>query len=180
MGWQTLARSWFTKPRTLAAQLVAEDALTNEQIAERCGVTRQALDKWKRHPEFSARVAAILEQTRAALLARGITAKQNRLDGYDDLYQRLHTLIEQRAADPELQDVPGGATGLLIHRERVIGSGDNARAIDEYEYDAAVPAEMRALAKQAAQELGEWTERQEHSGSLTLVREYGGFDPKSV
>ena len=158
---------------------MAEDALTDEQIAERCGISRQSLDAWKRHPEFATRVASIIEDMRAALLARGIAAKQNRLDGYNDMYQRLRALIEERGKAEDVQGIAGGNTGLLVHRERVIGGGKYAQRVDEYEYDAAVPAELRAVAKQAAQELGEWTEKHDIKADV-LIREYGGFDPTLV
>jgi hypothetical protein len=170
----------WSKIRRLAVSLVAEDALTNAQIAERCGVTRRALDKWIAHPDFKAEVARILDETRAALLSNGILTKQNRLDALNDRHGRMRRVIDERATDPSMGAVAGGATGLLVHRERMIGTGRNAQRVDEYEVDTGLLAEMRATEKQAAQELGEWTEKREHSGSLTLIREYGGFDPESV
>lgn len=167
------------KRRRLAAQLVADGQLTNEQVAARCGVTRQGIDKWKAHPDFKAEVARILAETRAALVARGIADKQNRLDYLDDRHVRMRRVIAERAADPIMAGVAGGTTGLLVHRERVIGAGRNAQRVDEFEVDTGLLAEMRATEKQAAVELGEWTEKQEHTGSL-LVREYQGFDPEQV
>jgi hypothetical protein len=170
----------WSKRRRLAAQLVAEDALTDEQIAERCGVKRDALATWKRHPDFKAEVARILNETRAALLSKVILTKQNRLDALNDRHGRMRRVIDERATDPSMGTVAGGATGLLVHRERMIGTGRNAQRVDEYEVDTGLLGEMRATEKQAAQELGEWTEKREHSGSLTLIREYGGFDPADV
>lgn len=170
----------WSKSRRLAVQLVAEDTLTDEQIAERCGVKRDALATWKRHPDFQAAVAGVLDALRAAVLTKGIAAKQNRVDFLNDRHERMRRVIAERATDPKLQAVAGGRTGLLVHRERVIGTGRNAQRVDEYEVDTGLLSELRATEKQAAQELGEWTERQEHSGSLTLIREYDGFDPKQV
>ncbi len=50
-----------------AAELVAEGRLTNAQAAAEVGLSRQGLDRWKAHPEFKARVAAILEEHDALL-----------------------------------------------------------------------------------------------------------------
>ena len=38
-----------------AALLVAQDELSNEEIAKRAGITRQGLDKWKRTADFQER-----------------------------------------------------------------------------------------------------------------------------
>ena len=48
-----------------ATELVAEGRLTNAQVAAEVGLSRQGLDRWKAHPEFKARVAAILDEYRA-------------------------------------------------------------------------------------------------------------------
>ncbi len=42
----------WTAKREEAALLVAQDELSNEEIARRMGISRQALDKWKRQSEF--------------------------------------------------------------------------------------------------------------------------------
>lgn len=59
-GGQELAGFRWTGKRTEAALLVAQDELSNEEIAKRAGITRQGLDKWKRAPEFQERVEELL------------------------------------------------------------------------------------------------------------------------
>src|SRR5579859_7782272 len=87
----------WTKPRARAAQRVAEDVWTDEEIASSLGVNRVTLHRWKSHAEFKQRVDEIVEQTKAALKAEGIVRRQNRVDELNDLYGRLRSVIDARA-----------------------------------------------------------------------------------
>ena len=62
----------WTKRRALAAVLVAEDELTDDEIAGRVGIKRLQLWRWKQRPEFSARVAEIANRIGALALRRAI------------------------------------------------------------------------------------------------------------
>ena len=65
--------SW-CKRSLRAVELVSEGRLTGSRIAAEVGLSRQGLDRWKAHPEFKARVAAILEEF-TALLRRDRNAR---------------------------------------------------------------------------------------------------------
>lgn len=151
----------YTRKRERAAALVADDALTDEQIATEVGIGRATLTRWKRQAEFRAQVDALVAETHAQLLAEGIANKQNRLDALNDAHQRMEQVIAERAADPALADVPGGTTGLIVHTYRQVGWGAEAQLVDEYAVDTATLKERRATLQQAAQEVGEWTERKD-------------------
>lgn len=95
-----------------------------------------------------------------------------RLTRIADLESRYVRLIEERASDMD-GEIAGGGTGLLVRQVKsvdVIRGSDDSEIADEievtYEYkaDTAVTKEIRELLKQGAQERGEWTEKQEHSG----------------
>lgn len=149
----------WTAERTQAAQLVAEGELTDGQIATAVGVVRQTIASWRRTPEFSERSEAISAEINAGLLKRAISHRERRVARQNDTWFRLQRLIAARAADPVMADVPGGSTGLMVARQKMLGSGDNAILVTEYEFDAAVAKELRDLEKQAATELGQWTEK---------------------
>jgi hypothetical protein len=68
-------------------------------------------------------------------------------------------VIAARAADPALQDVPGGKTGLIVRDVRGIGKGANFQLVAVYAVDVGLLAEMRQIEKQAAQEVGQWVDR---------------------
>ncbi len=169
--------------RETAALLVAQDELTDAQIAKEVGVSRKTLAEWKLRSEFRARVDQLVADIREGLRRRGIVEKQNRVDALNDRWQRLQQLIEERAEDPLLAHVPGGKTGLIVAKpilakvyQEVVGEkgeeGDEVlvslkKTVIVYEYavDAAVLKEMRATEEQAAKELGQWSEKHEIAGT---------------
>ena len=116
-------------------------------------------------------VQAHIEAWRAEVKKRAIANSEYRVAKLDDLEKRYWDLIDARAE--ELAEIPGGDTGLLVKVEKVIGTGNSAQHITEYKTDTAVTKEIRELHKQAAQELGQWIEKNEHAGPeggpLTLV-----------
>jgi hypothetical protein len=157
------AFSW-SKASDRAAQLIAEGDLTLAQIGESVGRDQRTLWNWRQHPEFVARIDEHLAIFRDEVRRRGIAVRERRINALNDRWLRLHSVIEQRAADPAMAAVPGGATGLLVHDVKGIGSGESARVVDLYEVDVGLLRELREHERQAAQELGQWTEKQEISG----------------
>lgn len=173
-----------------AALLVAEDRLTNEEIAARVGVTRQALDKWKRHPEFAARVESLVTAMAEAVEARGIANRKRRVAALNDRWRRMLRVIEDRAK--EMADVTAGETGLLTRQVKLVkvyvsvdeagnGSGGAKRVsgalassrrvveVAEFAVDVGLLRELREHEKQAAQELGQWDSKEDSGDRLQGV-----------
>ena len=139
----------------LAAQLLAADELSDEQIAARCNRTRRWLAALKKQPEFQAQVAAIVADTAAALKAEGIANKANRVRTLNEDFERLERVIEERAADPSMAGVPGASQGVIVRTYKTTKD----EAYPEYSVDTGLLAERRALRKHIAQEVGEWSEK---------------------
>ncbi len=135
---------------------MAADDLTDEEIAARAGVTRRQLTNWKRHPDFAARIQAIARRIGDQAARHAIARRERRIRALNDDWLGLERVAAARAADPEHRKAPGGDTGLLVRRIKSIGSGDNAREVEEFELDAVLLRERRELAKQAAIETGQW------------------------
>lgn len=153
----------FSTEKERAAFLVADDKLSDEQIAADLNIGRTTLHRWKTDAAFRARVEEIKAEVRAKLSALGIAARQNRLDALNDRARRMADVIKQRAEN--LKDVPGGGnTGLLVRQVKGIGKGEDFQVVEEYAVDTALLREMREHEKQAAIEVGEWTEKREHTG----------------
>ena len=55
-----------------------------------------------------------------------------------------------------MKSVGGGATGLLTVTWKQFGAGEERQLLPEYRADTALFAEIRAILKQVAQELGQW------------------------
>ncbi len=160
----------WTRAKERAALLVAEDRETDERIAEACRVSRRTLTNWKIAPEFRERVAEHVAAFRAAIREQGIAILENRVAALQDRWKRMQRVIDERAQDPELAEVPGGTTGLVVHQVKAVGKGEDFQLIDLYQVDAGLLAELRAHEQQAAKELGQWSERvnQQVTGSLTV------------
>ncbi len=148
----------WSKDAEQAAQDVADDQLTDSVIADRAKIAKPTLYEWKRHPEFAAKVAVHQAEIRETIRKRGIAIVEHRVRALDDRWRRMQSVIEARAADPAMALVPGGDTGLLVHNVKGVGKGEDFQLIDLYEVDTGLLREIREHERQAAQELGQWTE----------------------
>ncbi len=163
---------------------MADDRLSNERIAQIVGVTRKTIDNWKTEPAFAAQVQEIVQAARAAAMAHGIAVKEERIRGYQERQRLLWQVIHARAERGRVLTVlaetgltPGGLplpdgqtpktpppgidTGLMVKQTKISSLGT---VIEEWAVDTGLLSEMRAVEKQAAQELGQWTEKRELSG----------------
>lgn len=168
----------WTPQRHEAARLLAENDLPEHEIAERVGITRVTLWRWKQSPDFSAQVGDNIGQIQAGMLRLTIAKKHRRLAVLDDLHDKLLTVVQERAADYAAHgtnggDVPaGGGTGLIVRQLKQIGSGRDAYVVEEFAVDTALVREIRATHEQAAKELGQWIDKGEFSLSGGIRREF--------
>jgi hypothetical protein len=154
----------WTRKTERAALLVAQDDLADRAIGAACGVTERTIERWKQHPEFAARVQEHRDAWREAIKAKGIAERQNRVDALNDRWHRMRQVIEERAEDAATARVAGGSTGLIVRDVKGVGKGEDFQLIDIYSVDTGLLKELREHEKQAAQELGEWSEKREISG----------------
>lgn len=155
----------WTGPRTLAARLVAEDEISDREIAAKVGVHIGTLERWKLAKAFKARVEEIAKTLGDRCLKYAIARKGRRMAALQDRWERMQRVIAERAAAPEMEGVPGGETGALVHTQKSIGGGPAAQVVDEYAFDAALFKELREHEKQAAEELGQLIKKHEHTGA---------------
>jgi hypothetical protein len=161
---QSEGESRLSPKQERAAALVASERLTDEQVATEIGVDRRTIIRWRQTPAFAARVQAHVTELCEAVRKRGIAIRERRIAALQDRHERLLRVIAERAEAPEMQDVPGGTTGLLTHDVKSVGAGALAERVDLYELDAALLRELREHERQAAEELGQWTQKHEHAG----------------
>jgi hypothetical protein len=93
--------------------MVAEGKWSDPKIAAEVGVTDRTVFNWRCHPEFKARVRSIVEAFADASLDMAIAQKARRVAVLNDNWLAMQELIRSRAADPRMQAIPGGHTGLL-------------------------------------------------------------------
>lgn len=140
-------------------------------------MNKTTLERWKRRAEFKAKVEEHRAYWREQIKAEGLANRQNRIAALNDRWARMKRIIEAREQCTPVE--VGGDSGLLVHQVKMIGKGDDAEIIDEYAVDTGLLKEMREHEKQAAQELGQWTEKSEIKGDV-IVRQYIGINPKDV
>ena len=104
-----------------------------------------------------------IAEWRDQIRKQGIADQTFRIERLNELDRRYWQLIESRAA--QYADVPGGDTGLIVKQVKPTADG----VVVEYVADVAVTREIRDLQKQMATELGEWTEKRNIEGTLTLA-----------
>lgn len=139
-----------------AAVLVAQDKMSDKNIAHECGIGRATLSRWKLEPEFAARVRQHQVAVQARIERVAIAQQENRLKRLNHRWDLIHQVIEERGKDPNMQEVPGGKTGLLIRHLKQLGSGLSAMTVEEFEPDTALLKAASEHERQAAEELGQW------------------------
>lgn len=165
------AKSTWSATKEQAAFDVAADELTFAEIAAKNGIVESTLYLWKKEPEFIARTEQIQSEIWAEIRKHGIAVRENRVRALDRRWRKMRSVIEARGADPTMQDVPGGSTGLMVRTiKRVTVEDDDegtktSRDVEEFAVDTGVLRELREHEKQAAQELGQWAERHELTGA---------------
>jgi hypothetical protein len=130
------------------------------------------LYNWQQHPDFAAKIAENIALIDAAMMKLAIAKKHKRVASLDRDWQRMERVQEARAV--EHGDVPGGDTGLLVRQIKQIGAGRDVQVVEEYVVDTALLKEKRETMKQAATELGQWTDRNatELSGEIGVHNTY--------
>jgi len=162
----------WTEVSEQAVGLLASDELNDEEIAARVNVNRRTLTRWKLHPEFAAALADIVRAAGDVSMQFSIARRVNRIRQLDKRWRACQQIAEERGNAPEMQNVPGGKTGYLVHRIKSVGSGPAAQVVDEYELDAALLREIREHEKQAAQELGQWIDKKDVTSDGKRITEF--------
>ena len=150
-----------------AARLYA-DGLSQAEVAKTLGITVGKAKDWYEQPLLKAEIDAFIESDRAAIRGKGITVKQNRLDAYNERWKLLNAIIKARSEWDVVAGVPGGNTGLIVRDFK--GTAN----IEIFKIDVGLLKELRELEKQAAIEVGDWTEKKELTGAD------GGAIPVSI
>ena len=145
--------------REEAAQLVSEDRLIDAQIAEKVGISRQQLTRWKASKAFAARVEELGAIWTERALKYGLARREKRVSVLCAMHDKLLAIIEERGQDAALQAVPGGKTGLVCKTLKGIGKGDDFQVVEVFETDTAILKELRGLQEQISKELGQHVDR---------------------
>lgn len=167
----------WTAQRHRAALLLAEDELSDADIADQLGIARSTLAGWKTRPEFAAQVGDYVGELQARMLRYRIAKKRERVKTLDTLHAKLLTVIDERAE--EGMHAPGAGTGLVVRQWKMIGVGRDAEVVEEFSVDNGTIRQIMAIEEQAAKELGQWVEKQQYE-DITRVVEIVGVDAEAI
>lgn len=173
----------WTAPQSRAAVLVAEGKLTEPEICAEIEVARRTLVRWKLHPDFAGRVEQIRRQAQAIMERVAIGQRANRLKRINRDWERMQAVIDARAKHYQARAAreqkersegkknidpvaPGAETGVMTSRYRTVAQC----AVEEFEVDTGLLAELRNHEEHAARELGqlEGPEAGESDGAYTM------------
>ena len=137
-----------------AAILVAEDELSDTEIARLCGVTRRTLMRWKKQSAIQQKIGERLTLSKQKSERQMIVERQTRIADMEVMLQTMDNIIRERANSPEMRGVPGGSTGLMRRRK---GSFRKSHGpLCDYELDTGLMREWRRQLVAVAKALGQW------------------------
>jgi hypothetical protein len=152
----------WTQRRSQAAQLVADDHFIDEDIAAKVGISSKQLVRWKKQPEFAAKVAELVVEFDRNVRLRGIAVRARRIESYLADWDDIQTILRERGA--ELTEISGGKTGYIVRDYK----GKDADT-PVYAFDTGLFREARALREQLGKELGQWTDKSRVDTTVTSV-----------
>lgn len=151
----------FNPKKEQAAALLADGELEIGQIAEKVGVSRMTLLRWRKEEKFSARVDELVTEINEQVKDLAIARKMHRVRFLSRLQARIQQAIDERAVDPSMATVPGGGTGLVVRK--VVASAGQLISY-EYAIDTATVRQLQSIQEQVAKELGQIVDKREVTG----------------
>jgi hypothetical protein len=128
------------------------------------GARQNATRLMTRDGKIRARIEELRTTITAGVIALEISNRNARVQALQDAFDRLRRIIEARANDETMAAVPGGSTGLLV-----CDCKGKTADVPVYRVDIALLAELRAILRQAAEELGQWVEKPQEAFSVDIV-----------
>jgi len=184
-----------------AAVLLADDSLSDRVIADRVGVSRQAIQRWKKTPDFIAMIQANIEELTAAMLPVAIANKRIRLEILQDLADGMQEVVRHRRERyaAEVTDAESAVnatrrffgdatpaesmTGYMVKQETLNNAG---KKTVNWALDTGLIRELRAVLDDAAKEVGHRVEKREDTQRIEIsmmvkrIAEEAGLDEAEI
>jgi DNA-binding CsgD family transcriptional regulator len=138
-----------------AAILLAEDELSDTEIAQCVGITRRTLMRWKKQASIQQKIDEQLTLSKQESERQMLVERQIRIAAMEARLNELEDIIWGRAHSLEMRGVPGGSTGLL-RRRKICFKPHGGLPVYAYELDTALLREERRLLVAVAKAVGQW------------------------
>ena len=103
---------------------------------------KQSASRLLTDADLCSRVEELRAEYHRATLAYQLADRNERVKALQDVADRIRRLIDARSKDPEMAEVTGAETGLLVADLKVIGFGEAAQLVREVRVDAAPIKEL--------------------------------------
>ena len=131
---------------------------------------KQSAARLLANADVRSRVAELRREIDTSFIHLKITERDERLKAAQERWDGMREVIQARKTGDWSRALK---TGLCVRKQRVIGTGKNAKVIEDYEVDTALLYALASLEKQAAIETGQWSEKQD-------IDVTGQFSAKSI
>jgi len=118
---------------------------------------KQSAARLMNNTDVRSRVSELRREIDSSYICRQITERDERLKAAQERWGGMREVIQARKTGDWSRALK---TGLCVRKQRVIGTGKNAKIIEDHEVDTGLLDTMAALEKQVAIETGQWTEKQ--------------------
>lgn len=144
-----------------AAAMIAEERLSQQDIAKKLGLSEYALSRWKRkYPEFRELIGRYRTNIAEEALNTAIARKDVRISKLNKMHAKIERIIDKRAEDavnnPTFVGVAGADTGLIVHDRKCIGGAQFGEMVDVFAVDTELIKRHDSILEQVAKEKGEF------------------------
>jgi phage terminase small subunit len=119
---------------------------------------KQSAARLLANADVRSRVSELRREIESSYIRLQITERDERLKAAQERWDGMREVIQARKTGDWNRALK---TGLCVHKQRVIGTGKNAKIIEDYEVDRPLLDALASLEKQVAMETGQWTEKQD-------------------
>lgn len=140
--------------------LLAEDKLTNKEIAAQCGISRRTLGLWKQDPDFAQKVQIATTEYQKTFLTAGLAAKEKRLAVNNHIHDKLLEVIKERGEEMD-GECAGGGTGLMVREYKASKKG----VYKQYKVDNPTIKSILELHDAVREDLGQNKQKVELTGA---------------
>ena len=131
---------------------------------------KQSAVRLLNNTDVRSRASELRREIDSSYIRRQIAERDERLKAAQERWGGMREVIQARKTGDWSRALK---TGLCVRKQRVIGTGKNAKVIEDYEVDTALLYALASLEKQAAIETGQWSEKQD-------IDVTGQFSAKSI
>ena len=139
----------------IVSGLSQSKAYTSAGYSERGA--KQSAARLLANANVRSRVSELRREIESGYIDLQITERDERLKAAQERWNGMREMIQARKTGDWSRALK---TGLCVRKQRVIGTGKNAKIIEDCEVDTALLDALASLEKQVAIETGQWTEKQ--------------------